>query len=365
MTIIDRYISREILTLFALLLGLLVTIFVGFSSANQLQQAAAGSLPAAAVPQLILLNTLIALVVLLPTTLFFSCIAALGRLQQDYETLTMLSAGVTPLRIAYTVIKFAAVIAIATAVLSIFLRPWAYERSYQLESEVLSKLDINAIQARQFVALRSSDDVLYAQSIDHDAGQLKKVFLRRQMQASSGSEKPPAPTELVISADSAELQINDSSTSPALLFTDGHAYKLDTAGKKDVALDFGSLRIPLPEGKKMAEYRRNAVDTQTLGRSTKTKDIAEYQWRLVTPLLTLLLAAIAVPLTTAKPWQSRAASIAAALVIYATVFGITSALRTAVEQGHIPTTPGLWLAPVFPALLLLGLTLHSKFKLGN
>ncbi len=373
MAIIDRYISREILTLFLLLLVLLIVIFIGFSSALQLKQAAAGKLSTSAVPQLILLNTLIALVILIPTTLFFACIAALGRLQRDYETLTMLSAGITPGHISFTVIKLAILVTLGTALLSIFLRPWAYERSYQLESEVLAKLDIRSFEPRQFIALPASGDVLYAQTVDLDTGKLGHVFLHRQIgkdgkigtssKANKVDQEPGA--QLLITAATAELLPTDLTHAPALFFNDGQAYKLDPEGQQDMVLKFNNLTVPLPEDSKMQEYRRNAIDTRSLGLSSKPKDIAEYQWRLVTPLLTLLLAVIAVPLTTAKPWQSRSASIAAALVIYATVFGVTSAIRSAVEEGQIPPMPGLWLALLLPALLLLGLSLKARLQWGD
>jgi len=57
--IIDRHISLEILRPFAMGLGLLVLVFIGFSAAKQLSAAAAGQLEMLTAFKLVGLNTLV------------------------------------------------------------------------------------------------------------------------------------------------------------------------------------------------------------------------------------------------------------------------------------------------------------------
>ena len=353
MSIINRYISREILKVFLAMLGVLVAIFIGFTAAVQLKQAAAGVIAGAAVPQLILLNTLIALEILLPSTLFFGSIAALGRMQNDFEILTIYSAGTTPARLAFTVAKIGLVVAVVAAFLSIFARPWAYKLSYQLESEAKTKLDVDTLTPRQFVEFASGDYVLYAQAVDRENGYFEKVFLQRKV----GHENP-----MVISAQQARLLPLDLFSAPALQFNDGYVYRLDPDGERDVVLDFDHLRVQLPEEEKLSKYRRNAMPTATLALSERAKDIAEYQWRLVMPVLILLIAVLAVPLSTSRPGQSRTGSIVVALVVFIVVFGVGSVIRTAIEQERIGTMPGMWLVPMFTVLLLVTISLVIRFK---
>ena len=354
MSIIDRYIRREITKLFLPMLGLLATIFIGFTASALLKDAVAGAILSTTAPKLILLNTLIALEVLLPTTLFFASIAVLIRMQNDYETLAILATGITPLHLTFTVMKLALLVAVGVALISIFARPWAYKLSYQLESEVMTKLDVNALMPRQFIDLSASGQILYAKSVDRKNGHLNQVFMQRKATATN-------PSKVLISAAQAQLLPLNLDAGPVMQFTNGNLYRLDPDGRQDIALKFNRLQIQLPEEEKLTEYRRNAVPTATLAGSDQIKDIAEYQWRLVTPLLTLLLAALAVPMTMTPPRQSRTVSIAAAILIYALVFGFTSVIRTGVEQGQIAALPGMWLVPIFTALLLATMALVAQY----
>ena len=64
-------------------------------------------------------------------------------------------------------------------------------------------------------------------------------------------------------------------------------------------------------------------------------DQAEYQWRLSTPVSTMLLALLAVPLGRSRPRQGRFARLTGAVVIYAVYFNLLGIGRTWVEQGSI------------------------------
>ena len=66
-------------------------------------------------------------------------------------------------------------------------------------------------------------------------------------------------------------------------------------------LKFKELVVRLPNEELREKYRRKAETTLTLSESTAPKDIAEYQWRITTPVGTILLALIAVPLARSAP----------------------------------------------------------------
>ena len=87
--------------------------------------------------------------------------------------------------------------------------------------------------------------------------------------------------------------------------------------------------------------------------SEEPRDIAEYQWRITTPLATVLLALLAVPLARSAPRESRFRNFAIALVVYVALFSMTSVLRTWIEQGKLGALPGLWSAYVIEGLLLV------------
>ena len=67
--VLDLYLTREILKPLVLGLGLLVLVFIGFSSAKELALAAEGVIDTVTAFKLVGLNTLITLEVLLPSAL--------------------------------------------------------------------------------------------------------------------------------------------------------------------------------------------------------------------------------------------------------------------------------------------------------
>jgi lipopolysaccharide export system permease protein len=92
-----------------------------------------------------------------------------------------------------------------------------------------------------------------------------------------------------------------------------------------------------------------------LARSDKSKDIAELQWRLSTPLSTILLALLGVPLSRASPRQGKYAKVVAAVLVYAVYYNISAMAKTWVEQGVVGSIPGIWWVQIILAGLLLAL----------
>jgi lipopolysaccharide export system permease protein len=137
---------------------------------------------------------------------------------------------------------------------------------------------------------------------------------------------------------------------------------LDNKNRQDMTLKFEELVVQLPNEEAQEKYRRKAETTLTLSRSTDPKDIAEYQWRITTPLATILLALIAVPLARSAPRESRFRNVAIALLAYITLFAMVSVLRTFIEQGKLGAIPGLWTAYAIQAALLAVLVSPPRLK---
>lgn len=330
--ILDRYLTREIAKPMLLGIGLLVLIYTGYSSALKLSQAADGLVQAPIVARLIFLNTLVALEVLLPTALYLSIVATLGRLYRDSEMAALNAAGIGEARILVAVIKFSLLIALIVALLSVFGRPWAYQQSYALESRAAAEFDINRIEPGQFLELQNNSYVLYAEGIDKHRSVLTGVFMETDENGKSR----------VIYAREATLPTGLTDTPRTVEFIDGYGYLLDQAGSRDIILKFKSLTMHLQEDPKTESRRRKAIPTRQLGLSEKPKDIAEYQWRFSTPVATLLLAMLAVPLSRSAPRQNRYARLSVAILVYIVLFNLTSMARNWLEQGKVGALPGLW-----------------------
>lgn len=343
--IIDRYIISEITKPMLLGCGMLVLIFTGYSSAVHLTNAAQGLIQLSTVSSLILLNTVIALEVLLPTALYLSIIYALGRLHRDSEMAALNASGIGEIRVAASVFALSLLVAIVVAMVSIIGRPWAYKQSYRLESEAKAEFNINKIETGRFLELKNSHYVLFAHGIDSQRDRLLDVFLQRD----AGGKNS------VIYAREAYLPPAEPGTPRIVEFINGFAYTLDQDGSKDVTLKYKTLSISLGDNEREVNYKRKAQPTAILRESTRPKDIAEYQWRLSTPLSTILLALLAVPLSRTKPRQGRYTSFFVAIVVYIVLLNLVSIARNWVEHERVGAFPGIWwvyaLTPVFLLLL--------------
>lgn len=350
--IIDRHISREILRPFGLGLGMLVLIFVGYSAARQLSLAAEGQLDMLTAFKLIGLNTLITLEILLPSAFFFSVLAAIGRLYRDSEMSAFYAAGISRARILGAVFKLALVIALITGLLSVLGRPWAFRTSYDLESKAAAQFDLKKMSANEFVNMDGSDYTFIAGDIDLERGLHKNVFLQKNYGERS---------EIIVAEAAAMPTLNPGQATRAT-FYNGHNYLLDNQASQDMTVKFEEMVVHLPNEEAQEKYRRKAETTANLSQSKQPKDIAEYQWRITTPLATLLLALIAVPLARSRPRESRFRNVTIAVLSYIALFAMISVLRTFIEQGRLAAIPGLWTAYVIQAAILLILVTQPRMK---
>lgn len=352
--IIDRHISWEIIRPFCTGLGLLVLIFIGFSAAQQLSLAAEGKLDMLTAFKLIGLNTMITLEILLPSAFFFSVLSAIGRLYRDSEMRAFYAAGVSRARILWAVFKLALVVALATGFLSVLGRPWAFRTSYALESQAAAQFDLKQMSAKEFVTIDGSDYTFIADGVDLEKGLHKGVFLQKSYDSKQRSE--------IIVAQSAAMPTLNPGQASRAIFYNGYNYLLDERAQQDVAVQFKEMVVQLPNQEAEEKYRRKAETTPILAQSSEPKDIAEYQWRISTPLATVLLALIAVPLARSAPRESRFRNVSIAIVAYIALFAMVSVLRTFIEQGSLGAIPGLWIAYILQAALLVVLVTQPRLK---
>ncbi len=342
--IIERYLIREISQPMLLGTFMLVVIYASFSSANYLAEAVAGVLPPDTLVTLILLKILIGFEVLLPTALYLSVLVGLGRLYSDSEMIAMTASGVSDMRVLKIVLRITLSVAVLVALLALYVRPWAYRTSYELETKAEAGIDISKLEAGRFYELKSSGRALYSERIDPENRRLQEVFY----QSRQGDKTQ------VVYAREAQLPDAAAGTASKLVFLDGHAYYLDPAGHQDMTLRFGTLTVYLKgQSAPSVAYKRRAAPTDYLARSDKPKDIAEFQWRISAPIGTVLLTLLAVPLSRSAPRQGRYAKVFIAALVYVIYYNLGGMAQTWLEEGWVETLPGMMWVHTLPAGMLL------------
>ncbi len=108
-----------------------------------------------------------------------------------------------------------------------------------------------------------------------------------------------------------------------------------------------------------------AVGTRELIDSSLPQDLAELQWRFSTPVTTLLLGVLGVPLCRATPRSSQYTKAVIAALIYAIFYGFSVMAKNWVQQGVVGPFPGLWRPEALLGLLVLLLLLPNLRSLGK
>ncbi len=352
--IIDRYIMREIGKPMLGISTILVAIFASYRAAGYLADAAAGLLSGTTVLYLVMLRVAVALEVLLPTTLYFSVVVALSRMYTDSEITALSSCGISISRVVRAVLYFSLPLALLVASLSLYVRPWAYEQSYWLKAQAKTKLDMSLWKEDNFYEVRRMNRVIFADEIDHKRNRAKGVFI----QSDRGDKVQ------VIYAREAYQQIDKKTGGQVILFMNGYLYEFSRIGDEGHIMKFeeSTMSLEPPEIESIG-YKRKAASPSELAGSDKPEDIAELQWRLSTPLATILLALLGVPLSRTAPRSGRYARVGTAILIYAVYYNTSAMAKNWVEKGVVGTVPGIWWVDALLAGLLLILLLQPTLVL--
>lgn len=351
------YLVREIGRTMSVMLAVLVTLFASYSAGNLLADAVNGLMPADMIIELVALKTLISLEVLIPVSLYVSVVLAFGRLYSDSEFTAMFALGMTPTRVMRIVLTLAGSLAIVVAIVSLVIRPWAYERSHVLTQRAETLLDADYMEAGTFYLGDHGNRVIFVEHRDGPKSPARNIFVRamhddhpRVLYALAAHQKAKEAGE-----DSADVLLNDA-----------HVYDFLPEGHPDDTV-MTAEEIAVPTGNrsvKAPEYASTAAGTLALLASHHADDVAELQWRLSTPISTLLLGLLGVPLSRAEPRQSRYAKIGTAILCYSFYYLLCTTARTWVQHGTIGALPGIWWVPASLAAIVAFASYFDALRMG-
>ena len=353
--ILQRYIVREVSAPLVAICTVLIMIFAGYSAVRFLNDAVNGLLTGGTVIVLIGLKVLIALEVLLPITFYLAIVLALSHLYADGEITGMEACGVGPGRIITSILLFALLLALIVTGLTLYGRPWAYEKIYALEASGRNEFDFAKVEAGRFYEL-GDDLVFYAQELDSAGKQAHNVWIWEL-----GSEK----REVTTAQNAYEIN-GPEEGQRAIVFLDGYHYTLNQKKGTDHFVRFQKTVFSLKSGRTPpSEYRRKAASTAYLARSSNSADIAELQWRLSTGLSTLLMSLLSILLSRFAPRSSKYGKVTAAIVLFFVFYNLSLIAKTWVEKGVVGPVPGIWWVSFLNAALVLTLLLTGPFRYSS
>ncbi len=336
--IINHYLIRQITKPLLVILAILTSLFASYSAAAFLADAVNGLLPTNTIAALIGLKVLIAAEVLIPISLFLAIVLAFGKLYSESEFTAMFALRVTPARVLGATLTVAAYLAVVVVGLSLFVRPWAYQKLHELTQRAQVLLNVDNMQAGTFYVGDNGNRVIFLGNREGPQSPARDVFV----QLKQGNS-----LQIIHARLAYKLRQTSGGESSGIYLDDARIYQIARkAGQNDRALSVQGM-IVNPNGKlgEPPEYSSVSASTAHLAGSGAINDIAEFEWRLTTAVSTLLLAMLAVPLSRAQPRQSRYTKISTAILVYSGYYLLYMSVRTWVQNGVIAPFPGVWWVP--------------------
>lgn len=352
MRILQRYLLREMSANFigvtAVLLAMLIVNVVG----TVLARAAELQYPKTFVIELIGVGVAQNVAILLPIGLLLGIVLAFGRLYHDSEMAAAQACGVGVGRVAMAVWLLALPVILLIAWLTMDLSPRAASDEVALRSQAYRAGNTAPLAPGKFVSINGGRIVVYARSTDHN-GDLHDVFVKRSL----GPK-----LETTVARRAHYTTSNDGQTESITLF-DGERLEGTPGDSRYRIMRFDQQEIPIRTPETTARAQRiDEVPTETLLASHDRKQLAELQWRLGLPVMSLVLTFLAVPLGRLKPRQGRYAHVWLAVLAFAFYANLALAGRTWMEQGKTPTQLGLWWVHGAFMLVALGFMFWPRLR---
>lgn len=344
--IVIRYLFKETFKTQLSVLLVLFLIFFCDRLIRILADVTEGSIPSDYVLLLVGLNMPRMAELMLPLSLYVSILFTFSRLYAESEITVMHATGMGNGVLMRAGILLTTVTALFAMVNAFWLAPWCNYKSEAIVSEIASENGLNLLVKGQFQASPDGRAVIFIDDIKNDGKDLEGVFVGQLRniatlkpsvlfsESGNASEKPDG-TQVLTLKNGARYE-----GVPNLLNyrnTTFEEYKA-LIGRKDIQAE-------------KKDWDEKLV--QTLWASRHNKDaLVELQWRFSLVICIPLMTMIVIPLAKVNPRQGRFANIVPALLFYLAYFIAMTAMKSAMEDGHVSPVLGLWGVQLLVVLII-------------
>lgn len=387
--ILRRYITTQVASTTALVLGFLVVMLLGGRLIRYFGMAAEGGLGVNVLFSLIGYNLPYFLELILPLSFFIALMLVFGRMYSDHEMAVINSSGISRGRLARLLAPLVIALMLFEGWIALAAKPWGMERATNIWTEQSMTQVFDLIRPKEFIS--SGDYHLYVGEVGARRESLQDVIVV-QMNTKKGMIQAPKSENYneLDKADAAALeQIPDEykSQKDSLIFaksatqvatTDGsiqldlhqgRRYEVDPMSQRYSQIGFERYRITLAAGAMpdAQAMRIEGISTPSLygiiagdvARENINEAYAELGYRLSLPWLILLAVMLAVPLSYVRPRQGRWLKLIPAIFIYVASVMLVISLKDVVAKGRV----SVYLYPVavvVVAIFALYLNYHER-----
>lgn len=372
--ILRRYMTKQIASTTAIVLGFLVFLLLGGRLIRYFGIAAEGGLNVGLLFKIIGYNLPYFLELILPLSFFIALMLVFGRLYVDHEMAVINGSGVSRGRLARMTLPLILGLFVLEAGLSIFGKPWGVRQSDKVWEQQAMQSAFDLVRPGEF--LSSGNYHLYVGSLSEDNSQLENVVLIQtpdedEQQAQSATEQalneqtsdkqtpeelqnlPTLPMQLsskdtIVLAKRAEQVATDTNSGATQLdLFNGRRYEIGADSLKYNQVGFDRYRITLTQDKddkvtdenietqKIADLIPVATANSQTNTAAKQAARAEIGYRLALPWLIIFAPMMAVPLAQVRPRQGRWLRLIPAILLYVAVALAIISLKKPISEGKV------------------------------
>jgi lipopolysaccharide export system permease protein len=353
LTIIDKYIVRELLTAFLSVIFVLLLIVLSTEVVHLLKWVVEGIIPISVFLPYLINSFFEFSVILIPLSLLMGILLAFGRLYHDSEMAAIMSAGIGPMQWYRPLMLIAIPVTLLLLVLLMFVQPIIAHQRALIKAEVRSQVEMDTLMVGQFNRANKGGAILFLESEDKKSHQIENVFFQQHRENTNY-------VDLATSTSS----YYDEDGQRYMMMHDGMHY-IGNAGEANFKIikykDYG---IYINKKQVKARLSEKTKSISELWSSTKPVDQAELQWRITIPLATIIVAFMALPLSRTDPRSGRYAKLAVALILYLVYSNLLGVGKTWIVQEKVPVWIGTWWVHLIAIIVTLILLKRSGYLTG-
>ena len=346
--IAPRYCLRELIAVFVVVFLVLMLISLGSRFVGYLQDAAAGDVSPEALWLIVGLRLPEFIQVVVPFSLFLALLLTIGRLDADSELPILQIADVGPIRLLSWFAWFVVPTVALVGYFSCILTPDSSAKFLEVitSQEVVSEFDV--IKPDTFRTFDDGSRVSYMGKVDREAMTVSDVFLHHQT--------PSA--DVTIVAEHGRYHVEPNSGIRYLELITGRRY-IDEAGDRGYNIaGFDKLTQRIEIGS--VNTLRDDPSRIPIGALdfTKPRERMEWHWRLAMPIMTFIVAFVAVGLGRIKPRSGRFGKILPGLLFFVAYYGLILGFLNQLQDDATLSVIGFW--PVHALMAGVGLYFLRK-----
>ncbi len=178
MTLLQRYLLREVLWSWLIATPVVVVVLMSFEMNRLILRVLSGEIHSDYLWTLFWLRIPTDIGHVIPLTLFVSILLTFGRLYQDSEVTAISSAGVDLYRASRGVRRLGGGIALLVAILTLIVAPWGQREINRLNDKIITETHVGGLTPGRFKEIgRDSGRVFYAEEVTPNGRELVGVML--------------------------------------------------------------------------------------------------------------------------------------------------------------------------------------------